>query len=140
MEEIKTLGYDWECGHEELAIEVNRYAHGGGLYIGLYSKIDGIWDAFGDLTVNLPHEPREISEAFIDSFCSESKLEFIKKHKLGRQLPDTGHSGFETYAKVVFDLDRLAEFDKEGVNKFRRFYGLDQRNNNAAEKKTEPER
>lgn len=133
MEDVKTLGFEWEYGHEELAIEVNRYAYGGGLYIGLYSKVDGMWEAFGDLTVNLPHEPREINEAYIDSFSSESKLEFIKRHKLGRQLPDIGHSGFETYVKVVFDLDRLAEFDKEGVNKFRRFYGLYQ-DSNAAEK------
>lgn len=141
MEEIKTLGYDWEFGHEELAIAVDRFARGGGLYIGLYKREYDVWEVFGNLTVNLPHEPREVNEAYIDNFCSKNKLEFIERHKLGRQLPDTGHSGFATYAKVAFDLSRLAEFDKEGVKKFCKFHGLSQPNNKAEKKKkTEPER
>lgn len=26
MDEVKTLGFDWEFGHEELALEVSSYA------------------------------------------------------------------------------------------------------------------
>ena len=74
-EEKKTLGYDWEFGHEELMLEV-------------------------------------------DAFASKSKLDFIKKHKLGKVLPEMGYSGMESYYKVAFDLKRLEEFDKAGVERY----------------------
>lgn len=35
MSEIKTLGYDWEFGHEELMLEISSYQYGDRLYIGL---------------------------------------------------------------------------------------------------------
>ena len=38
MDEVKTLGFDWEFGHEELALEVASYANNGCLYIGLHNK------------------------------------------------------------------------------------------------------
>lgn len=40
MDEVKTLGFDWEFGHEELALEVASYANNGCLYIGLHNKRD----------------------------------------------------------------------------------------------------
>lgn len=33
----KPLGYDWECGHEELYVRVNMY-YNGSLYVGLWQK------------------------------------------------------------------------------------------------------
>ena len=33
----KPLGYDWECGHEELYVRVNMY-YNGSLYIGLWQE------------------------------------------------------------------------------------------------------
>ena len=33
----KPLGYDWECGHEELYVRVNMY-YDGSLYVGLWQK------------------------------------------------------------------------------------------------------
>ena len=38
MKEFKTLGYDWECGHEDLIIRVLSYADRKRLYIGLYKE------------------------------------------------------------------------------------------------------
>jgi hypothetical protein len=118
MKEMKTLGYDWEFGHEELALRVGSYANNGCLYIGLYNKTEDGFDDFADLTVNLPISsmiPPEPNEAFISNFATESKIQFIKKHKLGVVLPEVGHSGYCTYAKVAFDLERLKEFDPTGV-------------------------
>ena len=37
----KPLGYDWECGHEELYVRVNMY-YGGSLYVGLWQKQEGM--------------------------------------------------------------------------------------------------
>lgn len=118
MDEIKTLGFDWEFGHEELALEVSSYANNGCLYIGLHNKTEEGFDQFGNLTVNLPMSsmiPPEPNEAYIDHFLSKEYLRFIKKHKLGVVLPEIGFSGYCAYAKVAFDMERLREFDPKGV-------------------------
>ena len=98
MKEQPILGYDWEMGHEEIKLEIGTYYTGKGLYIGMLAKEDGVWESFSDLTVNLPFERSDVHEAFIQDFGSKEKLKFIQKHKLGKILPERGHSGFCTYA------------------------------------------
>lgn len=118
MDEIKTLGFDWQYGHEEMAVRVASYANNGCLYIGLYNKTEDGLESFGDLTVNLPVSgmfSMEPNEAYISDFASRDKLAFIKKHKLGVVLPERGFSGYCSYAKVAFDMERLKEFDPRGV-------------------------
>lgn len=124
MKERKTLRYDWELGHEELTIKVDSYLTGGGLYIALFCEEEGEEEVFGDLTVNLPFEPAEVNEAYIADFGSKDKLEFIRKHKLGKVLPEFGCSGYCKYAKVAFDLERLAELDPEGMERYKKRHGL----------------
>lgn len=124
MSEINTLGYDWEFGHEELMLDISSYQYGDRLYIGLNHLVEGQVESFADLTINLPYSPAEINEAYIDEFASKSKLDFIKKHKLGKVLPEEGHSGYGRYSKVAFDLDRLAELDPKGMERYRRLHGL----------------
>lgn len=135
MEEIKTLGYDWEYGHEELALEVAAYAYGNRLYIGLLHQEEGQMESFANLTVNLPYSEAEINEAYIEDFASKSKLAFIKKHKLGKILPEMGFSGYVRYAKVAFDLERLAEFDPEGVERFKKLHGIEDKEKTAPKKR-----
>ena len=118
MKEKPILEYDWELGHEEIQLEIGTYYTGKRLYIGMLAKEDGVWESFGDLTVNLPFERSEVNEAFIQDFGSKEKLEFIKKHKLGKVLPEKGHSGYCTYAKVTFNFKRLEEIDPEGMKRF----------------------
>ena len=124
MEEMKTLGYDWEYGHEELIIKVDSYMAGNRLYIGLFRMEEESLENFSDLTVNVPFEPAKVNEAYISDFLSEEHLEFIKKHELGKILPEVGHSGFVKYAKVAFNLERLAEFDREGIEDYRKLHGI----------------
>ena len=123
MKEFKTLGYDWECGHEDLIIRVLSYADRKRLYIGLYKEENGEWEDFGNLTVNLPHEDVKKNEAFIDHNFFESKLQFIKKYQRGEIFPETAVSGYCTFSKVAFDLDRLEEFDPDGVCAYRELHG-----------------
>ena len=121
MDEVKTLGFDWEFGHEELALEVSSYADNGCLYIGLHNKTEEGFDQFGNLTVNLPMSsmiPPEPNEAYIDHFLSKENLRFIKKHKLGVVLPEIGFSGYCAYAKVAFDMERLRDLDPKGVEEY----------------------
>lgn len=122
MDIKKKLGYDWEFGHEELMLEVGAYTYGDRLYIGLCHMEEGRKESFADLTINLPYSPAEPNEAYIDTFAEKSKLDFIRKHKLGNVLPETGHSGYARYRKVAFDLDQLARFDQKGVEKYRKLH------------------
>lgn len=140
MEERKTLGYDWEFGHEELVLEVGAYSYGDRLYIGLLHKEDGQMESFADLTINLPYSPAEPNEAYIDDFARQSKLKFIRKHKLGKVLPEEGYSGYGRYSKVAFDLERLAELDPKGVGEYRRLQEMSGQEPEKSKKKRERER
>lgn len=119
MAERKTLGYDWEYGHEELILQVAAYADRNRLYIGLRDSKSG--EDFSDLTINLPHEYVGYAEAYINDFAGTDIL-FIEHHELGKVLQGYGHVDFGTYRKVLFDLERLAEFDPEGVKNYRKLH------------------
>lgn len=89
MDEVKTLGFDWEFGHEELALEVASYANNGCLYIGLHNKTEEGFEQFGDLTVNLPMSsmiPPEPNEAYIDNFSSTGAVADAAADLQGRAL------------------------------------------------------
>ena len=118
MKRRQTLEYNWELGTEKIALEVAEYMNGNGLYIGMLSKEGRVWESFGDLTVNLPFAPAEANEAYISHDFSEDKIAFIKKHRLGKVLPETSSSGYCVFQKVAFDMERLRELDPEGVEKF----------------------
>ncbi len=133
MSDIRTLSYDWEFGHEDLVIKVDAYRDRNRLYIGLYNVKGSKLEDFDDLTVSLPFEVVGVNEAFIDDFASKEKLEFIRKHKLGSVLPEYGYSGYCQYAKVAFDLERLAKLDVEGVERYKAIHGMTA----GTEKKTE---
>lgn len=122
MSRQRTLEYDWEFGQEKLSLAVHSYASGGGLYIGLLNGKTG--EQFSDLTVNLPYFQTEVNEAYMDDFDSKNKRAFIKKHKLGEVLPEQGYSGYGSYYKVAFDLDRLEELDPDGMKQYRKTHGL----------------
>lgn len=124
MNEKRTLGYDWKFGHEELVLAVDAYFNDSSLYIGFYQKKEESLRYFGDLTVSLPGSSVEVNEAYISDFNSKENLEFIERHKLGKVLPEVGYSGFCTYAKVSFDLERLAEFDEEGIKQYKEVNGI----------------
>ena len=125
MDTKKTLRYNWEFGRETVAIRVSSYRNNGNLYVGLCHKEGREWEDFGDVTINLPYQFLEPNEAFITGDFTKDMLHFIKEHKLGKVLNETGRSGYATYQKVAFDLARLAEFDPEGVAEHCRFAGIE---------------
>ena len=122
----KILPFSWEYGQEEITLKVSSYAYGNGLAILMYRQEEGELELFDDLTVNLPGgyglKPQE---AFISGDFTKDKLAFIEKNRLGNILPGQARSGFATYTPVAFDLSRLAQYDREGVEEFCRQWGLD---------------
>ena len=65
---MKTLGYDWEYGHEELIIKVDSYMAGNRLYIGLFRMEEERLENFSDMTLNLPFEPGKVNQAYSSDF------------------------------------------------------------------------
>ena len=69
----KPLGYDWECGHEELYVRVNMY-YNGSLYIGLWQEqkeCEEKLELFGDLTIGVMGLPQRKA---IFCFCGKRRI------------------------------------------------------------------
>lgn len=127
-DELKTGTFRWDYEDTEIALYVASYHYGNGLYVEMFSRCeDGVdgWEPFDDLTVNLPGYYLEPDEAYICADFSEDKLNFIKDYGLGEILPEKGHSGMEEYRLVKFNLEKLAEFDRVGVEKYCASHGID---------------
>lgn len=124
--ERKTLPFPWAYGQEEITLKVSSYAYGNGLAILMYRQEEGELELFDDLTVNLPGRyGLEPQEAFISGDFTKDKLAFIEKNRLGNILPGQARSGFATYILVAFDLSRLAQYDREGVEEFCKQWDLE---------------
>lgn len=122
--EIKTADFQWEYGTEELTLRVDSYAINQNLYVELYSREDGEWVPFSDLTVNLPGYCLEPGTACISSDFSKEKIQFIQEQGLGTLLPWKARSGMGQYAVMEFNLEKLREFDPAGIAAFRNEHGL----------------
>ena len=127
-DELKTGIFRWDYEDTEIALYVASYHYGNGLYVEMFSRCeDGVdgWEPFDDLTVNLPGYYLEPGEAYICADFSEDKLNFITDYGLGEILPEKGHSGMEEYRLVKFNLEKLAEFDRVGVEKYCAGHGIE---------------
>ena len=124
QKEIKTADFQWAYGTEELALRVDYYAMNQNLYVELYSKEDGAWEPFSDLTVNLPGYCLEPGTACISGDFSKENIQFIQEHGLGTLLPWKAQSGMGQYAVVKFHLEELRKFDQAGVAAFCNQHGL----------------
>ena len=118
-EEPKKLTFEWDYGEEPVALRVDSYRQGNRLYVGMITYAEEYPEPFADMTVNLPQLPLKDNEAFINGDLGKSILNFIEKNELGTVLSGKGRSGYGEYAKVAFHLDRLQEFDPEGVARYR---------------------
>ena len=136
----KKVIYDWYYGQEELFLKVDSYAYGDGLYVGMCSIKDGQIEPFGDLTVNIPLGPMEYNEALIEDMHSKDKMNLFEKYELGEVLPTTRSSGYAIYSMVAFDLDRLAEYDPEGVDRFKNLHGITEKSRKHRKAKKHEER
>ena len=127
-DELKTGIFRWDYEDTEIALYVASYQYGNRLYVEMFSRCeDGVdgWEPFDDLTVNLPGYYLEPDEAYICADFSKDKLNFITDYGLGEILPEKGHSGMEEYSLVKFNLEKLAEFDRVGVEKYCASHGID---------------
>lgn len=124
MRELKKVPFKWEFGEETVSLCVDSYYYGNGLAIEIIHYEDEEPELFADMTINLRGYTLAPNEAAIDGDISKDILMFIKEQKLGTVLPYTLKSGMTNYSVVEFDLDRLREFDPEGVDKYKALRGI----------------
>jgi len=101
---------------ENVSLRVRLYQTGVRLAILLYSiREKGIEEAYAKMTINVPSAPFELkeNEAFIDtSILGKAFLTFIHENCLDTVISDNMLQGFPL---VAFDMEKLREFDPEGV-------------------------
>ena len=119
--DIKSVPFRSPYGEYELTVTVCSYAQNGRLAVNLLCKEEDYWEPYASLTVNLPQEPLQANEAFIKDFDEiTGLLDFVLKNRLGMLCPGRGRSGFCSYPKIAFDMEKLREFDQEGTEKYLR--------------------
>jgi len=119
--DIKSAPFHSPYGDYELTVTVCSYAQNGRLAVNLLCKEGDFWEPYAFLTVNLPNEPLQTNEAFIKNSAENAGLlDFVLKNQLGKLCPEVGRSGFCTYPKIAFDMEKLREFDPEGTEKYLR--------------------
>ena len=116
----------------EVALRIDSYVQGHGLYIGLDEE-DG--SPFADLTVNLPDSQLKQGQAYINHEMSEDFLRFIEQNHLGTVLARLGFSGYCSYKTVDFDLDRLAELEPDGMSAVKKLWDQQARQKTTSQEK-----
>lgn len=102
---------------ENLYLEVGEYFDTGRISILAYTKDD----FYGDITKNLPFTFLEDEQkgGFINQYTKSDGLEQkLKEEGIIKKIVGREKYNMETYDEVIFDLEKLKEYDREGVNKY----------------------
>lgn len=109
-----------EFNQGKATLQVSNYQYGNRLYVGAIMVEDN--EPFGDITVNLPDFPiNDNAEGFIDDLINSNTFDLIPKLKeLGIIKESYGkvRYNYGSYEYVKFDLEKLKEYDKVGVERY----------------------
>lgn len=108
---MKTLKFKGK----ELYLEVGQYMNGRIAIIAYTEE-----DLYGDVTKNLPFAYLENDNGgFINQFTKSGGLESrLIKAGIIEKVVDTIQYNMEKYDEVIFNLEKLREYDKEGIDKY----------------------
>lgn len=107
----KTLKFDGE----ELFLKVGTYRSTGNLTILAFTKDE----LYGDITINLNGYSIDEDEGFINSMTKDSGLEKkLIKEGIIKEVITTVNRNMGKYDLVVFDLEKLKEYDAEGIKEY----------------------
>ena len=112
----KQLPFEYLGTTTMVVLHVGHYEPSGRLAIELQQEgLFGL-ESFVRMTVNLPAAaPLEANETFIDNaLVGDDILWFIEENSLGKELSVP----YEGYKAVAFNMDKLYEYDPDGVTAF----------------------
>ena len=105
---------------EKLFLEVAQYQSNMNLAITAYTEEE----PYGDITINLPGMCVYEDEGFINSYTKSGGLEKALIDKgIIKEVQSTCKYNYGEYDLVTFDLEKLKEYDPEGVEKYQEFIG-----------------
>lgn len=117
---MKNKTVKFNCGNAIL----NVYNYNNGR-LAIFVNLENSDEPFGDLTINLMCEPiNSYCDAFIDPILNDSTFNLVPNlKKLGIIKESYGmvNYNFGVYEHVKFNLEKLKEYDKKGVNEFLKF-------------------
>lgn len=99
----------------ELFLRVGRYKNTGNIAILAYTEED----LYGDITINLSGFSVDKDEGFINSITKDSGLEQkLIKEGIIEEVITTVNQNMGKYDMVVFNMEKLKEYDPTGVQKY----------------------
>ncbi len=105
---------------EKLFLEVAQYQSNMNLAITAYTEEE----PYGDITINLPGMCVYEDEGFINSYTKSGGLEKALIDKgIIKEVQSTCKYNYGEYDLVTFDLEKLKEYDPDGVEKYQQFIG-----------------
>ena len=102
---------------ENIYLEVGEYLNTGRISILAYTKDD----FYGDITKNLTYAYLEDEQkgGFINQYTKSGGLEQkLKEEGIIKKIVGKEKYNMETYDEVIFDLEKLKEYDLEGINRY----------------------
>lgn len=115
----RTTTYLSKDGLQNVTLRVGRDEVYGGLDVTIASQTHRGFIYCDDLTASIPQSKKlSANEAYISANNTEHKLEFIEKCQLGKVMKTGVRHAGEYYARVQFDMQKLAEFDHDGTAKY----------------------
>ena len=106
-----------EFKNEKLFLEVGQYRNNGALSIFAFTEDD----TYGDITINLPGFFTEENEGFINAITKDSGLEEkLIKEGIIKKVITTVKYNMGKYDLVLFNMDKLKEYDFNGVEEYRK--------------------
>ena len=111
---MKTLSLQTYGTKHRLAIYIDKYISNGNLAILLMEKVDGHYEPFADLTTNTGLLMPSDNFAVVDTNNCSWAERLIERYGLG-EFESITCSGFCRYPVYSFDMDKLKEYQVEGV-------------------------
>lgn len=99
-----------EVKEYNVMLEIDKYAYGGSIYMGLWAEIEEFgnlfYEPYCDITVNITGYPLNKDCAFLDTNNSPFIVDFLLKNGLGKLTGRTVGSGYCTYPEFQFDIEK----------------------------------
>lgn len=114
-EKRKTLKFK----NNDLFIQVTQYQSNGNLAILAYTEEE----PYGDITINLPGFSIDEDEGIINAITKDSGLEQkLIKEGIIKEVITTVKYNMGKYDFVVFDMEKLKEYDPKGIEKYQQSF------------------
>ena len=107
-----------------IRIKIGTYVTFDNLAVEREALIDGYWESWDTLTVNLAPCSKGPNYAFLDANnCGQECVDWLRKYGFGSLTGATAQGGFVRYPEFLFSEEKLREVDLKGYERHVRQWG-----------------